>query len=220
VAGLEPRGFTWVIAGRLAVCERIGGYGFQHRRVRREEEIAWLKEQGINAVFSLLPGNQNQAAYEAAGFTFYHRTLEGMLEPEEIDEIFARATIPVDVDRALLDLVASVGRGGPVAVRSSATVEDMHGSSFAGQYRSVLDVDSGDPQAVRAAIRAVWASLWHPAPSAYRDAFGIDQGDVAMAVVVMAMIPATTAGVVFTDDPGGSGGARVEAVEGLGESLV
>lgn len=66
--GLEPRGFTWVIARRLAVSERIGGYGFQHRRVRREEEIAWLKATGVNAVLSLLDGNQNIAAYEAAGF--------------------------------------------------------------------------------------------------------------------------------------------------------
>ncbi|HSF84859.1 MAG TPA: hypothetical protein VLG28_04245, partial [Acidimicrobiia bacterium] len=70
MAGLEPRGFKWVIAGKLAVSERIGGHGFQHRRVRREEEILWLTEQGINAVFSLLPGNQNQAAYEAAGFSY------------------------------------------------------------------------------------------------------------------------------------------------------
>jgi hypothetical protein len=65
--GLEPRGFTWVIARRLAVSERIGGYGFQHRRVRREEEIAWLQANGINAVLSLLDGNQNLAAYEKAG---------------------------------------------------------------------------------------------------------------------------------------------------------
>jgi hypothetical protein len=64
--GLEPRGFVWVIARRLAVSERIGGYGFQHRRVRREEEIAWLQATGINAVLSLLEGNQNLAAYEAA----------------------------------------------------------------------------------------------------------------------------------------------------------
>ena len=65
--GLEPRGFTWVIARRLAVSERIGGYGFQHRRVRREEEIAWLQANGVNAVLSLLEGNQNLAAYEQAG---------------------------------------------------------------------------------------------------------------------------------------------------------
>lgn len=79
MAGLEPRGFRWVIAGRLAVSERIGGYGFQHRRVRREEEIAWLKEQGINSVLSLLSANQNRAAYEAAGFRYRSVPVEGTL---------------------------------------------------------------------------------------------------------------------------------------------
>ncbi|MCH8985187.1 MAG: hypothetical protein IIB04_01075 [Acidobacteria bacterium] len=55
MAGLEPRGFTWVIAGKLAVSERIGGYGIQHRRVRREEEIIWLVEAGITAVLDTSP---------------------------------------------------------------------------------------------------------------------------------------------------------------------
>jgi len=88
LAGLEPRGFKWVIAGKLAVSERIGGYGFQHRRVRREEEIAWLADQGIDAVLSLLPGNQNQAAYEGAGFRFYNKAIEEELEPEDAQEFF------------------------------------------------------------------------------------------------------------------------------------
>lgn len=76
--GLEPRSFTWVIARRLAVAERIGGYGFQHRRVRREEEIAWLKANGINAVLSLLDGNQNLAAYEQAGFVSANEALPNL----------------------------------------------------------------------------------------------------------------------------------------------
>lgn len=68
--GLKPRGFTWVIADRLAVSERIGGIGFQHRRVRREEEITWLKgEAGISVVISLLPANQNVSSYAEAGLT-------------------------------------------------------------------------------------------------------------------------------------------------------
>jgi hypothetical protein len=78
-----------VIAGRLAMSERIGGYGFQHRRVRREEEITWLKDQGINAVLTFLPSNQNQAAYEAAGFRVFHRPIEAELELEEVAEVFA-----------------------------------------------------------------------------------------------------------------------------------
>ncbi len=143
-----------------------------------------------------------------------------VVDAENVDAVFAAAPLDDEVSTAILALAREVGGGGPMAVRSSATVEDMHGSSFAGQYTSLLNIDSGDDAAVLGAVRRVWASLWHPAPSAYRRAFGIPEADVAMAVVMMRMIPATSAGVVFTIDPGGSGGARVESVEGLGESLV
>ena len=88
VAGLEPRGFKWVIAGRLAISERIGGYGFQHRRVRREEEIIWLAEQGVNTVVSLMAGNQNQAAYEGATLGFFHYPIEDDLDPADVDKVF------------------------------------------------------------------------------------------------------------------------------------
>jgi hypothetical protein len=72
VTGLKPRGFTWVIADRLAVSERIGGYGFQHRKIRREEEIGWLiKEAAISSVITLLPGNQNLQAYREAGLSVH-----------------------------------------------------------------------------------------------------------------------------------------------------
>ncbi len=87
IPGLEPRGFRWVIAGRLAVCDRIGGSGFQHRRVRREEEIAWLKAQGINTTLTLLPAGQNKAAYEEAGFRVIVHTVEGA--PSEIGNVDA-----------------------------------------------------------------------------------------------------------------------------------
>lgn len=85
VPGLEPRGFRWVIAGRFAVSERIGGSGFQHRRVRREEEIVWLKEKGINTVLTLLPAGQNKTAYEEAGLRVIVHTVEGA--PAEINNV-------------------------------------------------------------------------------------------------------------------------------------
>jgi hypothetical protein len=87
MTGLEPREFTWVIRGRLAVSERIGGYGFQHRRVRREEEIAWLRDNGVTAVLSLLESNQNINAYEEAGFRAAHEPL-GDLERDDLTRIF------------------------------------------------------------------------------------------------------------------------------------
>lgn len=88
VTGLEPRGFTWVISGRLAVSERVGGHGFQHRRVRREEEISWLRANGFTAVLSLLPGNQNLAAYRAAGLAASHEPLVD-LEPASAERVFS-----------------------------------------------------------------------------------------------------------------------------------
>ncbi len=87
ISGLEPRDFTWVISSRLAVSERIGGYGFQHRRVRREEEISWLADKGITSVLSLLEGNQNIAAYEAAGMAAYHEPFVD-LERETVERVF------------------------------------------------------------------------------------------------------------------------------------
>jgi phosphohistidine swiveling domain-containing protein len=108
-----------------------------------------------------------------------------------------------------------------VAVRSSATVEDLAESSFAGQYRSILDVDASDVGAVLDAVRLVFASLWHRAPRMYRHALGVSDESAAMSVLLMQMVPARTAGVVFTVDPGGRpDAARVELVEGVGEPLV
>ena len=87
--GLEPRGFVWVIANRLAVSERIGGYGFQHRRVRRTEEINWLGHVGVTGVISLLVGNQNLAAYESAGLAAYHVPLAADFDDDDVDKVFA-----------------------------------------------------------------------------------------------------------------------------------
>lgn len=141
--------------------------------------------------------------------------------PETVDAAFLAAPWPAEVDAAVLATVAAVADGGRVAVRSSATVEDLEASSFAGQYRSLLDVDASDADAVRRAVRLVFASLWHPAPCAYRRAFGIAAGEASMAAVVMRMVPARRAGVVFTVDPSSGGErARVEQVAGLGDALV
>ncbi|GAA4753861.1 hypothetical protein GCM10023328_41500 [Modestobacter marinus] len=136
----------------------------------------------------------------------------------EVDAAFDRVPVPAALADHLVSAAREVGGGGRIAVRSSATVEDMAGASFAGQYRSSLDVP---PDRVVAAVRRTWASLWHPAPCAYRRAWGISSDDVAMPAVLMRMVPARSAGVVFTVDPGGTPGAlRVEAVPELGEALV
>lgn len=150
------------------------------------------------------------------------RILDGQeLTAAEVDAAFQAAAFDETTAAAIAGTARRVGGGRRLAVRSSATVEDLARMSFAGQYRSLLGVDPDEPDDVLAAVKAVFASLWHPAPCAYRRAFGIDESSVAMAVVLMRMVPAEHAGVTFTVDPGGAAGAaRVETVAGLGESLV
>ena len=138
-----------------------------------------------------------------------------------IDERFQQYGFDAATAGSILAAARDVGGGGLLAVRSSATVEDLAGSSFAGQYRSILDVDPDDGDAVLDAVRLVFASLWHRAPRRYRRSFGIADESAAMSALMMRMVPARRAGVVFTVDPGGrADAARVESVEGLGESLV
>jgi hypothetical protein len=70
--GLEPRYFVWVIKERLAASERPGGYARNHRKVRREEEILWLRQQGFTRVLSLLESPHNLKAYDDMGLPCDH----------------------------------------------------------------------------------------------------------------------------------------------------
>ncbi len=138
----------------------------------------------------------------------------------EVDEVFLRVALPVGLEDEIAALARTVGAGSRLAIRSSATAEDLAHTSFAGQYRSILDVDPADRLAVVHAVRLVLASLWHPAPFAYRRAMGVADDDIAMCVLLMRMIPASLAGVVFTVAPEDPGAARVEFVHGLADDLV
>ena len=71
--GIKPRNFAWVIQDKLAVCERPGGYGQNHRRVRRQEEIIWIREQGFDRVISLIPSPHNLHNYDELGLPWTHR---------------------------------------------------------------------------------------------------------------------------------------------------
>lgn len=85
--GLQPQGFTWVIAGRLAVSERIGGSGMQHRRVRRDEELSWLREHGFNTLLSVLDETFNVTAYEQSAMRVLHIPVRGELEDHEAVQV-------------------------------------------------------------------------------------------------------------------------------------
>jgi pyruvate,water dikinase len=138
---------------------------------------------------------------------------------EMVDEAFLEAPMPDALAAEIRALATGVGSGAQLAVRSSATAEDMAAASFAGQYRSYLEI--GDDEALLRSVRLVWASLWLPAPRSYRAHTGVPEDDLAMAVVIMRLVEAERAGVVFTVNPTGSGAdLRIEAVDGLAEQLV
>src|SRR3984957_14378081 len=70
--GIPPRFFAWIIKGRLAVSERPGGYARNHRKVRRHEEILWLRGEGFTRIVSLLPSPHNLHAYDELNMTWSH----------------------------------------------------------------------------------------------------------------------------------------------------
>jgi hypothetical protein len=83
-AGISPRNFTWVVQDQLAVSERPGGFAPNHRRVRRQEEIIWLRVQGFTRVVSLLPSSHNLAAYEEGGVASSHFPLNPSGDAREV----------------------------------------------------------------------------------------------------------------------------------------
>lgn len=78
--GITPRHFTWFLKDKLAVCERPGGYGENHRRVRRQEEIIWLRENGFGCVISIIPAPHNLHNYDELGLPYRHRPFTGIDE--------------------------------------------------------------------------------------------------------------------------------------------
>lgn len=164
-----------------------------------------------------------RATVAGAGFAELFARLRrgGDVPAAQVDAVFLRAGLPAAVRSELAATAARVFGGGRVAVRSSATVEDTASSSFAGQYHSVLDVDPSRPGQLEEAVLRVFASLHHPSPRAYRAALGIADEGAAMAAMVMPMVRAVRAGVLFTKDPTSvSGAVRVETVRGLADGLV
>jgi hypothetical protein len=70
--GIEPRNFAWVLKDQIAICERPGGHTASHRRVRRHEEIIWIREHGFHKVISLMPSPHNLHAYEELHVPYLH----------------------------------------------------------------------------------------------------------------------------------------------------
>lgn len=136
-----------------------------------------------------------------------------------IGDLFAKSTLPPEIAAAVREAYATL-REPPVAVRSSATAEDLPGASFAGQMDTYLNVRG--PDALLSAVRRCWASLWTARAISYRAKQGIAPAAVSLAVVVQELIAADAAGVSFTANPvnGRRDQMVVDGCWGLGEALV
>src|SRR6187455_1883944 len=132
---------------------------------------------------------------------------------------FAEHEIPAEIAAEVMRAYHQLGSP-PVAVRSSATTEDLPEASFAGQQETFLNV-SGDDQLL-AAVRRCWASLWTARAITYRARYGIHQDKISLAVVVQELIDADASGIVFTADPvtGDDFMIEINASWGLGEAIV
>ncbi len=161
----------------------------------RDKIASWLKP--------LDPGNSKQLQQVAS--VIKKLILDIPMPPELAEKI----------EKAYKDM-----GGGLVAVRSSATAEDLPEASFAGQQRTFLNVHGGKEVVI--AVQECWASLFEARAIFYRHHQGFDHFKVGIAVPVQKMVQSKTSGVMFTLEPVTSASDRIviEAVFGLGEAIV
>jgi phosphohistidine swiveling domain-containing protein len=164
-----------------------------------------LQEQ-ILATVSAAPADQPTSLEEASS---------------KIGRMFAQRSMPAEIAAAIRQ--AYIALGGDdlcVAVRSSATAEDLPELSFAGQQETYLNM-RGEAM-VLDAIKRCWASLWTARAIGYRARSGIAHEEVSLAVVVQELVPADAAGILFTANPltGERDQVMINAAWGLGEAIV
>src|SRR5215203_2250942 len=139
----------------------------------------------------------------------------------EIEELFLRGSMPEEISEAISQAYAGLPGDEPaVAVRSSATAEDLPEASFAGQQESFLNV-RGEKE-LKEAVKRCWASLWSARAIGYRERQGFGHDRVSVAVVVQHLVTAEVSGILFTANPvtGVRDEVLINAALGLGEVVV
>ena len=137
----------------------------------------------------------------------------------EVKKLILDSTVPEKLAKQIKHAYNKLGRG-LVAVRSSATAEDLPEASFAGQQSTFLNIEGGD-EVVNAVLKC-WASLFEPRAIYYREQQGFDHFKLGIAVPVQRMVQSKSSGVIFTIEPITSDPDKIilEAIYGLGEGLV
>lgn len=144
----------------------------------------------------------------------YRRSVENLSEQNvrSVKEVALETELVESIQKARAELQTAT-----VAVRSSATAEDLETASFAGQQDTYLNVQSDK---LLDAVKGCWASLWSERAIAYRRTQGITDEGLAMAIVIQEMCQADVSGVLFTVSPFNENASIVESNWGLGESVV
>ena len=138
---------------------------------------------------------------------------------EQVKQMIVDTPMPADIAAQVREYYKEMGSP-PVAVRSSATAEDLPEASFAGQQSTFLNV-VGEERVV-AAVKECWASLFEARAIFYRIENGFEHLKVKIAVPIQKMVQSERSGVMFTVEPVTSDRSKitVEAVVGLGEAIV
>lgn len=154
------------------------------------------------------------------------------IERHTLEERALHIRALIQAERVPSEIAEQIGRGYeqlarklegdalPVAVRSSATAEDLPEASFAGQQDTYLNIRGVDQ--ILEQVRSCWASLWNAEAISYREKQGFAHHSVHLCVVIQSMIESDIAGVLFTANPitGNADEAVINASWGLGEAIV
>ena len=213
--------YTLPLASADALLERVGGKGANLARLARagysvptgflittDAYRSFVEDNALRpALDEILKGADSSqlASLEAAS--------------TQIRALFATGRLPPGLAAEVRAAYAALGSP-PVAVRSSATAEDLPGLSFAGQQDTVLNV-IGEAALLEAVVRC-WSSLWTARAIRYRARSGLASAGLALAVVVQQMVESEASGVLFTANPlsGKRTETVIDAIFGLGEALV
>ena len=215
--------FTLPLDDPQATLETVGGKGASLARLLR----AGLPVPGgfhvTTAAYRLFVSDNNLQPALLDILAGVDPTQPAALEEasHKINDLFLACPIPYVVGEALEQAYARLpGQVPVVAVRSSATAEDLPELSFAGQQETYLNISA--MQSLLDAVRRCWASLWTARAIAYRFQNNIDQNAIALAVVVQLLIDAESAGILFTANPlnGRRDEMLINAAWGLGEAIV
>jgi len=161
-------------------------------------------EEGIRNLLQPLDSNDSKQLQQIA---------------DQVKQLIMKSGMSDKLAGEIRESYIKLGRG-LVAVRSSATAEDLPTASFAGQQSTFLNIENEDE--VVLAVQECWASLFEPRAIFYREQQGFDHFKVGIAVPVQKMVQSQSSGVMFTLEPVSSDRSKIiiEAIYGLGEAVV